>query len=127
MDLRKRKELVYRTMHIGAWARYCLPKNQNQREILIAVDKIHRLWWKNEFHFMQRIESVKRSEKLAQKKSKVMSFQYERIVQLIGKGFKDIARKSNKSLSSAELNELMYGEKGLLTEAVEYGKIHAAK
>jgi hypothetical protein len=76
---------------------------------------------------MQRIESVKRSEKLAQKKSKVMSLQYERIVQLIGKGFNDIARKSNKSLSSAELNELMYGEKGLLTEAVEYGKIHAAK
>jgi hypothetical protein len=76
---------------------------------------------------MRRIESVKRSERLAKKKSKTMGLEYERVVQLVGKGFNDLARKSNKTLSSAELNELMYGEKGLLTEAVEYGKIHAAK
>jgi hypothetical protein len=76
---------------------------------------------------MRRIESVKRSERLVKKKSKTMGLEYERVVQLVGKGFNDLARKSNKTLSSAELNELMYGEKGLLTEAVEYGKIHAAK
>ena len=43
MNTRERKELVYRTMHIGAWARYVPPQNQTQRELLIAVDKIQRL------------------------------------------------------------------------------------
>ncbi|SRR6266478_314857 len=127
MDTRKRKELVYRTMHIGAWAEHRALKNQNQREILIAVRKIQRLWWQDEFHFAERLNSIKRSEKLAHKKSKIMGLQYERIVQLVGKAFKDIARKSGKTLLAAELNELMYGEDGLLTKAVAYGKLHAAK
>ena len=52
-------------MHIGAWARYFSPKNQNQRELLIAVDKIQRLWWQNEFHFMNCLESIERSKKFA--------------------------------------------------------------
>jgi hypothetical protein len=41
--------------------------------------------------------------------------------------FNDIAHKSGKTLSTSELNDLMYGKKGLLTEAVEYGRLHAAK
>jgi len=126
MNTRERKELVYRTMHIGAWARYFPPKNQTQRELLIAIDKIQRLWWKDEFHYMMRLDSVKRSEKIAQKKFKTMGSEYERIVRLVAKAFGDIARKSGKALSPAELNELMHGENGLLTKAHEYGKIHAA-
>jgi hypothetical protein len=127
MDTRKRQELVYRTMHIGAWARYFPPKNQNQREILIAVDKVQRLWWQDEFHFMMTLDSIKRSKKLAHKKSKAMGLQYERIVRLVGKAFNDLASKKGKTLSESELNDLMYGEKGLLTKAVEYGRLHAAK
>jgi len=127
MDTRKRKELVYRTMHIGAWARYFPPKNQNQRELLIAIDKIQRLWWQDEFHFMNRLESRKRIKKLAHKKSKTMGLQYERIVRLVAKAFNDIASKKGKTLSDSELNELTYGEKGLLTKAVEFGRLHAAK
>jgi hypothetical protein len=127
MDLRKRKELVYRTIQIGAWARYVPPKNQNQRELLIAIDKIQRLWWQNEFHFMERLDSIKRSEKLAHKKSKIMGMEYEKIVRRVAQAFHDIAKKSRKTLPAEELNELMYGEKGLITEAVEYGRLHAAK
>lgn len=127
MDLLKRKELLYRTIHIGAWANYVPPKNQNQRELLIAIHKIQRLTWHNEFHFMNRVDSIKRSKKLAQKTSKVIGLQYERVVELAGKAFMDIAKKSGKTLTSAEVNELMYGDKGLITEAVEYGKLHAAK
>jgi hypothetical protein len=127
MNIRERKELVYRTMHIGAWARYVPPQNQTQREILIAVDKIQRLWWLDEFHYMTRLDSVKRSEKIAQKKFKTMGLEYERIVRLVAKAFGEIARKSGKTLSPVELNELMHGENGLLTKAHEYGKIHAAK
>ena len=56
-----------------------------------------------------------------------MGLQYEKIVELVGKGFSDIAKKTGKTLSSAELDELMYGEKGLLTKAHVYGKVHAAK
>ncbi len=127
MDPRKRKELVYRSMHIRAWADFFLPKNQNQRELLIAIDKLQRLWWKDEFHYMERLDSIKRSEKLGHKKAKIMGLQYEKIVELVGKGFSDIAKKTGKTLSSAELDELMYGEKGLLTKAHVYGKVHAAK
>ena len=125
MDLRKRKELVYRTMHIEAWAKFCVPKNQNQRELLIGVDKIRRLWWKNEFHFMNRVESIKRSEKLAHKKSKIMGLEYEKIVSRVEQAFMDIAHTSGKALSSADLNELMYGKEGVLTKAIEYGRLHA--
>ena len=114
-------------MHIGAWARYFPPKNQTQRELLIAVDKIQRLWWKDEFHYMTRLDSIKRSKKIAEKKFKTMGLEYERIVRLVAKAFGDIAGKSGKTLSSSELNELMYGESGLLTKAREYGKVHAAK
>ena len=127
MDYRKRKELLYRTMHIGGWASYCPPKNQNQRELLIAIHKLQRLTWQDEFHFMDRVASVKKSKELAQKTSKAIGLQYEKIIQLVGKAFNDIARKLGKTLSSAELNELMYGDKGLLTKAVVYGKVHAAK
>jgi hypothetical protein len=127
MDLRKRKELVYRTIQIGAWARYFPPKNRNQREILIAIDKIQRLWWQDEFHFMEHLESIKRSKKLAHKKSKIMGLEYEKIVRRVAEAFNDIAKKSGKTLSSEELNELMYGEQGLITKAVEYGRLHAAK
>src|SRR5882757_9932373 len=98
MDTGKRKELVYRTMHIGAWAEYVAPRNQNQREILIAVGTIQRLWWQDEFHFLERLDSIKRGKKLAHKKSKIMGLQYERIVQLVGKAFKDIARKTGETL-----------------------------
>jgi len=125
MDTRKRKELVYRTMHIGAWARYFSPKTQNQRELLIAVDKIQRLWWQNEFHFMNRLESIERSKKLAQKKSKIMGLEYGKIVQRVEQAFKDIAQTSNEPLSPVGLNELMYGNDGVLTKAVEYGRLHA--
>lgn len=127
MDYSKRKELVYRTIHIGAWAEYFPPKNQNQRELVIAIRKLQRLWWQDEFHFMERLDSIKRSKKLGQKKSKMMGLQYDRIVHLVAKAFNDIARRSRKTLSEAELKELMYGEEGLLTQAVAYGKIHAAK
>jgi hypothetical protein len=127
MDTQKRKELVYRTIQIGAWAEHVPPKNQNQREILIAVRKLQRLWWQDEVHFLLRLDSIKRSKKLAHKKSKIMGLQYERIVKLVDNAIKDTARKSGKALSEAELNELMYGEDGLLTKAVAYGKLHAAK
>jgi hypothetical protein len=56
-----------------------------------------------------------------------MGLQYERIVRLVGKAFNDLASKKGKTLSESELNDLMYGEKGLLTKAVEYGRLHAAK
>ena|SRR2546425_5044465 len=127
MDYRKRKELLYRCIQIGAWAEYFPPKNQNQRELLVAVHKLQRFMWQDEFHFMMVLDSVKRSKKLGHKKSKMMGLQYERVVQLVGKAFNDIANKSGKTLSTSELNELMYGKKGLLTEAVEYGRLHAAK
>jgi hypothetical protein len=76
---------------------------------------------------MERLGSVKRSEKLAHKKSKIMGLEYEKIVQRVAQAFNDIAKRSGKPLSSAELNDLMYGEEGLLTQAVEYGRLHAAK
>jgi hypothetical protein len=112
-------------MHIGAWARYFSPKNQNQRELLIAVDKIQRLWWQNEFHFMNCLESIERSKKFAQKKSKIMGLEYEKIVQRVEQAFKDIAQTSSKPMSPVGLNELMYGNDGVLTTAVEYGRRHA--
>ncbi len=129
MDYRKRKELVYRTIHISAWARYAplAPKNRNQREILIAIDKIQRLWWQDEFYFMEKLKSIKRSEKLGKKKSKTMGLQYERVVKLVGEILKDIANESGETLSPSQLREQMYGKSGLLTEAVEYGRLHAAK
>jgi hypothetical protein len=127
MDYRKRKELVYRSMQIRSWAEYFVPKNQTQRELLIAVKKLQRFWWQDEAHYMMVLDSIKRSKKLGHKKAKMMGLQYERIVQLVGKGFNDIASKSGKTLSASELNEFMYGQKGLLTKAVEYGRLHAAK
>jgi hypothetical protein len=127
MNTRERKEIVYRTLPIKAWAEYVPPKNQNQREVLIAISKIQRLWWQDEVHFMLRMDSIKRSKKVAEKKFKAMGSEYEKVVGLVAKLFGDIARKSGKTLSEAELKELMYGEKGLLTKAEEYGKIHAAK
>jgi len=95
--------------------------------IMIAIHKIQRLTWHDEFHFMDRVDSLKRVKKLAQKTSKVIGLQYERVVELSGKALIDITKKSGKTLRPSEFNELMYGDKGLITEAVEYGKSHAAK
>lgn len=126
MDTGKRKELIYRAIQIRAWAENFLPQNQNRRELIIALRKLDRLWWKDEFHYLMVVDSVKRSEKLGRKKSKMMGLQYERIVELVRKGFEDIANQSGKTLSSTELDGLMYGEKGLLTKAAAYGRFHAA-
>jgi len=41
--------------------------------------------WQDEFHFLNVLDSIKRSEKLAHKKGKMMGSQYERVVELVGK------------------------------------------
>jgi len=127
MNTRERKEIVYRTLPIKAWADNIPPKNQNQRELLVTINKIQRLWWQDEFHFMVRLDSAKRSTRIAQKKFKTMESAYESVVKRVERAFHDIAKKSGKTLKAADLNELMYGENGLITKAVEYGKIHAEK
>ncbi len=127
MNTRERKEIVYRTLPIKAWAQYVPPKNQNQRELLIAIDKIQRLWWQDEFHFMVRLDSSKRSEKIAQKKFQTMGSTYEKVLKRVEQAFHDIAKRSGKRLLAAELKELMYGENGLITEAHEYAKVHTTK
>ena len=122
MDTRKRKELIYRAIQIRAWAENFLPHDHSRRELLIALHKLHRLWWQDGFHYLMVVDSIKRSEKLGQENSKAMGLQYERIIHLVRKGFEDIANHSGETLSSTELNQLMYGEKGLLTKATAYGK-----
>jgi len=76
---------------------------------------------------MNRLDSVKRSEKIAQKKFKTRGSAYETVVKRVEQAFHDIAKKSGKTLAAAELKELMYGEKGLIKEAHEYAKVHAGK
>lgn len=49
------------------------------------------------------------------------------LVKRVEQAFHDIAKKSGKTLTAAELKELMYGEKGLIKEAHEYAKVHAGK
>jgi hypothetical protein len=127
MDMRRRKELVYRTMHIGIWAENRVPANQNRRELLISVKKILRLWSQDEFHIGVRVDSIKRSKKIAQQKSKTIGLENEKIIKRVKQALQDIAKKSGKILSEDGLKEQMYGENGLLTKAVEYGKIHATK
>src|SRR5713226_4730863 len=102
MNIRERKEIVYRTLPIKGWAEYVPPKNQNQRELLIAIDKIQRLWWQDEVHFMMRLDSVKRSEKIAQKKFKTMGSAYENVLKRVEQAFHDTAKKSGKTLTAAD-------------------------
>jgi hypothetical protein len=78
-------ELSYRCIPISAWANVVLPKNQTQRELLIAIHKLERFKWQDELHFMMSVDSIKRSKKLGEKKSKLMGLQYERVVGLVGK------------------------------------------
>lgn len=78
-------------------------------------------------HFMMRLDSVKRSEKIAQKKFKTMGSAYDSVLKRVEQAFHDIAKRSGKTLSAAELKELMHGEKRLIAEAHEYAKAHAAK
>jgi hypothetical protein len=128
MDYRKRKEMLYRMIILGAWAAHIPPKTQNQRELGIQVHKLQRLTDKDEFHFGMRIESTKRAKRLEQKNAKTIGLLYDRVVSLVAKCPQDIQKKSGGApLSTSDLNELMYGEKGLLTEAVKYGEHHAAK
>jgi hypothetical protein len=128
MDYGKRNEMMYRMIFIGAWAAHIPPKTQNQRELGIATHKLQRLAEQDAFHFMTRIESNKRVEKLEQKNARTIGLQYERIVKLVGKCIQDIQKRAGKQpLTSSELNEKMYGENGFLTEAVKYGEQHATK
>jgi hypothetical protein len=83
---------------------------------------------KDEFHFVFRIESSKRAEKLEHKNAKTIGLQYDKVVKLVAKCLQDIQKKSGGApLSTSALNELMYGDTGLLTAAVKYGEHHAAK
>jgi len=75
---------------------------------------------------MEYLESPKRCERLAQKKSRIMGLAYEKIVQRVAQALKDIAKNVGETLTAAELNAAMYGDRGVLTEAVEYGRLHSA-
>lgn len=120
--------MLYRMIFLGAWAAHVPPKTQNQRELGVQAHKLQRLTEKDEFHFVLRIESTKRAKKLEQKNAKTVGLQYDKIVKLAAKCLQDIQRKSGGApLSTSDLNQLMYGDGGLLTLAVKYGEHHAAK
>ena len=55
-----------------------------------------------------------------------MGLAYEKIVQRVAQALKDIAKNVGETLTAAELNAAMYGDRGVLTEAVEYGRLHSA-
>jgi hypothetical protein len=128
MTYRKRSEILYRMIYVKAWTNHLGIKTQALRELRIQIAKLERLSAQNDFYFMQRIDSMKKVDKLQAQNAKRIGPQYGKVLSLVERVFQEVAEHKDKSsLTKASLRERLYGKGGFIREVEDYGRKHSVK
>ena len=123
----QRWELPYRMIFFKVWAQFLPVQNQNVRELQIQVSKLERMAGLDLLDFMDRFESIKRAKKITAKHFERINSQYRTVVSHVEKVYQDVAKYRGTPLTSARLNEELFGANGFIRQAENYGRQHAPK
>jgi hypothetical protein len=121
-NYRKMKDMVYRAIHIDAWAMYVDVRTQSTRDLRIQTAKLKRLAWWDKIEFIESIESPKKATRLTIENNKKIVAQYKTVVSLVEKVFHDVAAHKNEQVTNAQIQ----GRADKFLQEVEaYGKKHS--
>jgi hypothetical protein len=124
---RLRWEFPYRMIFFKTWAQFLPVKNQNVRELQIQISKLERMARLDVKDLMDRFKSIKRAEKVTAKHFERVNAQYRTVVSHVERVHQDVAEYRGTPLTRARLHEELFGTKGFIRQAENYGREHAPK
>ena len=93
----------------------------------IQIAKLRRLTARDDFYYMQRIDSLKRVDKLETKNARQIAPQYDKVLSLVEKVFRAVSDHRGEALTRATLRQRLYGHGGFIEQVEAYGREHAAR